>query len=288
MKIRLICLIALGLVFGLALSAQNPDAASPIPQGMPPGPASGSAPPPGWRAGATGRMATTGMGGRGVTGTVIAIAPGYYNVKTESGQIFKVQFSANTRFLKQSVHAPGEAGRKDEPPRQNEPGERHERASRQMAPPEPIKSSEIKVGDELAVLGEVSQTANVVGAAVILQVDPERAKLMHERQANFGKTWLMGKVTAINETKVSILGAPDNVGHDFSADENTTFRKHRMPITLADVHVDDMVRVEGVLKDGSFIAASVTVVSMPPDGTPNLPRDAAATPAPQPDVLPQK
>jgi len=282
MKIRLICSVALGLAFNLAASAQSADSAPPAPRGMPPGPDSGATPAPGWRAGAIGREATTGMGGRGVTGTVIALAPGFYNIKTESGQIFKVQFSANTRFLKQMIQAHGEAAKKDLP------GEKHERGRRQMAPPEPIKSSDIKVGDEVAVLGEVSQTANVVGAAVILQVDPERAKLMHERQANFGKTWLMGKVTAINETKVSILGVLDNAAHDFNADENTTFRKHRLPITLADIHVDDVVRVDGAVKGGAFVAELVSVVSPPSGGTPSLPRDDAAPPVSQPDAPPQK
>jgi len=44
-----------------------------------------------------------------------------------------------------------------------------------------------------------------VGAVVVLQLDPERAKQIREMEANFGKTWLMGKVTAINETKSAFL-----------------------------------------------------------------------------------
>jgi hypothetical protein len=98
--------------------------------------------------------------------------------------------------------------------------------------------------------------------------------------ASYGKTWLQGKVTAINETKVTLLGMVDNAAHTFVADEDTTFRKRREPITLADVQVGDMVRVEGAVKDGIFVAASVAVMGMPPGGTPSVPRDAA--PAPQP------
>ena len=90
----------------------------------------------------------------------------------------------------------------------------------------------------------------------------------------------MGKVTAINETRVSIYAAVDNAAHAFLADENTLFRKHREPITLADLHVGDRVRVEGVVKDGIFVAASVMVMGMPQGGTPSVPHDAA--PAPQP------
>jgi archaellin len=87
-------------------------------------------------------------------------------------------------------------------------------------------------------------------------------------------------VTAINETKVTLLGSVDNAAHAFVADEDTTFRKRREPITLADVHVGDMVRVEGAVKEGIFVAASVAVMVMPQGGTPTVPREAA--PASQP------
>ena len=45
--------------------------------------------------------------------------------------------------------------------------------------------------------------------------------------------------------KVTLQGGPDNAAHTFVADENTTFRKRRDPITLGDIQVGDMVRVEG-------------------------------------------
>jgi hypothetical protein len=67
----------------------------------------------------------------------------------------------------------------------------------------------------------------------------------------------------------------DNAAHAFVADENTTFRKHREPITLTDVQVGDRVRVEGAVKDGIFVAASVTVMGMPQGGAPSVPHDGA-------------
>jgi hypothetical protein len=57
------------------------------------------------------------------------------------------------------------------------------------------------------------------------------------------------------------------------ADENTTFRKRRDPVTLADVQVGDMVRVEGALKNGTFVATSVALMGMPQaEGAPMMPR----------------
>ena len=260
MKIRFLTSIALGLSLAAAASAQSANPAPQSGQAMPPGPASGGPPGPGWRAGALGRLTETGMGGRGVEGTVTTAAPSYYIVKTESGETYKVNFSANTRILLA------------------ERGERGQRGNRQRPVPEPIKSTDIKAGSDIAALGEVDPATRSVGAVLVMLIDPERARLMHEQRANYGKTWLLGKVTAIDETTVSLTSALDNASHAFKADENTAFRKHREPITLADIQVGDMVRVDGAMKGSTFIATSVAVMGMPPGGAANLPRDAPPTP----------
>src|SRR6185437_16090574 len=111
------------------------------------------------------------------------------------------------------------------------------------------------------------------GAIAIVQLDPERAKQMQQMQADYGKTWLLGKVTAINEVRVTLQGSVDNAPHTFVADENTAFRQRNTPITLADIHVDDMVRVEGSVKDGVFTATAVNVMR-PPAGNARIPRNA--------------
>jgi hypothetical protein len=209
----------------------------------------------GGRGGWGGGMA---MGG-GITGIVTEAAAGHYTIKTDAGDTYTIHFSVNTRIVKQSIQRRGEGGGN---------------------PPQMLKPADIKVGDAIGVMGEVDAAAKSVGAVVIAQLDPERAMQLRELRASYGKTWLQGRVTAINETKVTLFGMVDKATHAFVADENTTFRKRREPITLADIQVGDMVRVEGAVKDGSFIAASVAVMGMPPGGTPTVPRDAA--PAPQP------
>jgi hypothetical protein len=204
--------------------------------------------------------------GRGITGTVTEVAAGHYTIKTDAGETYTVYFSANTRIMKQTVQRRG----------------RGEDSAGGGNPPQSLKSTDIKVGDAVAALGEMDATAKSVGAVVVMQIDPERARQMREMQANYGKTWLIGKVTAIQEAKVSLIGSVDNAPHAFQADENTAFRKRRDPITLADVQVGDTVRVEGAVKDGIFVATSVSVMGMPPGGTPTVPRDAPPAPAPQP------
>jgi hypothetical protein len=249
MKLRLMS--ALILAFALTFTASAQDAPTPPPSGPPP--ARGAGGQHGGHGGWGGVF-----GGNGIAGAVTAIASDHYTIKTEAGESYTIYFSVNTRILKQSI----------------QPG--HDGAGGSGAnPPQPLKPADIKVGDAIGVMGEVDAAAKSVGAMVIVQIDPERAKQMREMQASFGKTWLLGKVTAINEIKVTLLSSVDNAAHAFVADENTTFRKRREPITLADVQVGDMVRVEGAVKDGVFVAASVAVMSAPPGGTPSLPRNAS-------------
>jgi hypothetical protein len=241
----------------------------------------------GWQGQRGGRGGGMGMGmGRGTVGTVTEAAADHYTIKTELGDIYTVHFSVNTRILKQ---APGQAGRGQG----SGGGQGADRSSGQgrgqgqgeggeRTPPQPIKATDIKVGDVIAASGEVDATAKSVGAVFVMLIDPERAKEMRAMEANYGKTWLMGRVTAINEVKVSLEGGPDHAAHTFVADENTTFRKRRDPVTLADVQVGDMVRVEGGVKDGIFVASTVAVMGAPPANGAQGPGGSAGAPTQPP------
>jgi hypothetical protein len=256
MNLRFLSAIVVGVALGVVASAQD---------ATPPAPAQGSG-AQGQRVG--GRGGYGGGMGRGLFGTVTEVAADHYTIKTESGETYTIHYSANTRILKQQARARGEGGQRSE----GAEGEGGQRGG--ANPPTPLKSTDIKVGDAIAAMGEVDATAKSVGATVVMQIDPERAKQMREMQANYGKTWLMGKVTAIDGVKVTLIGSIDNAPHAFVADENTTFRKRRDPITLADIQVGDTVRVEGAVKGGSFVATAVNAMGPPPGGTPNVPRNA--------------
>jgi hypothetical protein len=207
-----------------------------------------------------GRGGMGGMMGRGLAGTVTAVTADHYTVKTENGETYTVYYSVNTRIMKQAAQQHG----------RNQGGQGMGEAG--GGGPQSLKPSDIKVGDAIVAMGEVDAAAKSVGAMAVLQVDPERARQMREMQANYGKTWLMGKVTAVDGVKVSLMGSVDNAAHSFVADENTTFRKRREPITLGDIAVGDMVRVEGAVKDGAFVATTVTAMGAPAEGTPRVPR----------------
>lgn len=258
MKARFLSTVVFGLALALGVSAQ--DASAPVQSGENTAQGAGAGGWQGQRGGWGSEMGT----GRGIAGTVTEVASAHYTVQTDAGDAYTIYFSSNTRILKQAIRRQGSGERGNNPP-------------------QAIKPADIKVGDAVAALGEVDATAKTVGAVVILQLDPERAKQLRAMQADYGKTWLMGKVTAIDGVKVTLLGFNDNAAHAFQADENTTFRKRRDPITLADIHVGDRVRVEGAVKDGVFMATRVNVMGMPPGGMPRVPRGDAPETAQPPD-----
>jgi hypothetical protein len=207
--------------------------------------------------------------GRGLVGTVTEVAADHYIIKTDAGESYTVHFSANTRIMKQPAGGGGARGEGGGSGRGEGGG-----GGYGGNPPQTLKPTDIKVGDAVMAAGDVDAQAKSVGAMMIMQIDPERAKQMREMQANYGKTWLMGKVTAIDGVKVTLTGSVDNAPHTFVADENTTFRKRRDPITLADIQVGDNVRVDGAVKDGNFLATAVNAMGAPPQGqTPTVPRN---------------
>jgi len=254
MIVRFLSTCALGLALGAGCSAQDTS--------TPPGgqPSAGGQSPAAGQDGSGRRGMGGGMGmgmGRGIMGMVTEVAPDHFLVKNAANEIYTIHYSANTRIMKQPAGPPPAPGQ-----------DRQERPMGGGSSPTPIKATDIKVGDAIAAGGETDDKDKSVGAVFVMLLDPERARAMREMQANFGKTWLMGRVTGIDEAKVTVHSGVDNADHTFVADENTTFRKQREPITLGDVQVGDNVRIEGATKDGQFIAKTVSVMMPPARGGP--------------------
>jgi preprotein translocase subunit YajC len=201
-------------------------------------------------------------GGRGILGTVTQTAADHYTIKTDTGDTYTVFYSANTRILKQG---PGQGGGRrfsgagggsrdsSEDSAGNSGGGQGSRPQ-----PQPIKPTDIKVGDIITAGGEVDADKKTVGAVFIAQIDPQRAKQMREMQANYGKTWLAGRITAIDGTRITIDGLVDHAPHIIAVDENTSFRRRRDSITLADIQPGQQLQAEGAMKDGAFLATTVT------------------------------
>ena len=204
----------------------------------------------GWRGGQGGGMGL----GRGVGGTVTAISGSTITIKTEDGDTYQILTSANSRIMK--------------------------RVDRQ---PEPVKLTDIHVGDAVMAGGEVDAKAKTVGAVFVMVLTPEQAAQAKKMREDFGKTWTAGEVTAIKDLDITIKRR-DGVTQTLSVDENTSFKKRDESITLADIQVGDMLRATGALKGSSFLAATVNVGRMGGPGaegrgTPPGQAPAAAAPA---------
>jgi hypothetical protein len=267
MKLRLLPAMFAVLVLAAAAAAQDPGSASAPGQNSNQNSGQGNGGGYGQRGGRGGGMGGgggMGMMSRGVIGTVTEVAADHYTIKTEMGEMYTVRYSASTRITKQPAGMRGPGGGGGGQGTGGGGGYGRGGNGGGGNPPQQIKAADIKVGDAIAAAGDIDATAKSVGATRIVQLDPDAAKRMQEMVANYGKTWLQGKVTAINGTTITLTGALDNAPHTVVADENTTFRRRRDPITLADIQVGDAVGAEGALKDGVFTATAVNMMGGPP------------------------
>ena len=205
-------------------------------------------------------------GGQLVRGTVTAATADHLTVKTETGDVYQVSLSANTRLTKDR---------------------------------QPVKATDIKVGDGVGAMGVLDAPTKTVHAVFVGVIDAEQVKKARE---NMGKTYITGKVTAIDmdALKVTIM-RPDGVSQVIGVDEQTSFKKGGRgtaamasgapmemgsgtgggrgnsggtgagsgmsagngggeSITFADIKVGDTVAGRGALKNGVFVPTELGVM----------------------------
>lgn len=181
--------------------------------------------------GGPGMRSMLGPSGGGTAGTVTAISGHEITVKNEQGETYKIETSPNTHFRKERDEA---------------------------------KFADIKVGDTVMAAGNLDDQAKTVGAVFVAILDPQQAARMRQMRADFGKTWTMGKITAIHDLNVTIE-RPDKVNQTIAVDENTSFRKggrgpNAEDITFPDVKVGDNVRATGAVQGENFVATQLVVM----------------------------
>ena len=195
-----------------------------------------------------------GMAGSGAAGTVTAISGDDITVKNEQGETYKILTGPNTHFRKDRAEA---------------------------------RISDIKVGDVVMAAGNVDDQAKTVGAVFVVVLDPQQAARMEQMRASFGKTWTMGKVTAIKDLTLTVE-RPDKLTQVIAVDENTLFHRRgpdgNEDITFPDIKVGDRVRATGSLQDNKFQAADLTVMTpgMMGAGRPRQNQNPPPSSAPQP------
>jgi hypothetical protein len=134
-------------------------------------------------------------GGQMVQGTVTAVAADRLTLKTEAGDVYQVALSANTRLVK----------------------------ARQ-----PVKITEIKPGDGVGAMGVMDAPTRTMHALMVAVMDAEDVKKARE---GMGKVYIIGKVKAIDEVKLTILRT-DGVSQVIEVDETTSFKKGGRSIAI--------------------------------------------------------
>jgi hypothetical protein len=211
-------------------------------------------------------------------GEVTAVAGATITIKTETGAAMQVVTTDNTRVMK------GNGGG----------GSGQPSAAA-------IKVSELKPGDELTAMGNLDAPNKTLHAALVIAVDAAQIKAA---KANWGKTYIAGKVTAIDmdNARMTIQRPDANTQVTIGFDETTSFKRGRAnlnlemfggeegggagggrrggaggpqaeSITLADVKIGDTVAGQGTVKTGVFVPGELTVA------TPGQGRRRGAAPA---------
>jgi hypothetical protein len=166
---------------------------------------------------------------QGVAGTITAIAKNQLSLKTLGGKAVTVNLSADTRY------------RKDR---------------------QPATLADFKVGDMVMVGGDPAGE-NAWSARFVAT----RAGADQQMREGLGKRFIAGEIKSIDGTRLTIL-RPDGETQTIAVDENTSFRKQRESITLADFKPGDHVFGRGELKNGTFVAAVLNVGDFPQMGPP--------------------
>jgi hypothetical protein len=180
-----------------------------------------------------------------VGGEVTGVAGATVTVKAEDGATYQIVTTDNTRMMR---------GRGV-----------------------PLKLAELKPGDGVMAMGNLDGPNKTLHAAILFATDGAQ---LREQRANLGKTFIMGKVTAIDLDNAKMTVArPDNVSQTIGFDESTSFRRGGRggmstgtgaapaaaatdsgeSITLADIKVGDNVRGTGALKNGVFVPSQLVV-----------------------------
>lgn len=158
-----------------------------------------------------------------VRGTVKSVHGSDAIIQTEEGQTFTVHTSDNTRIYKKR---------------------------------QPVKMSEVQAGDMLVAAGELDANSHLMRALFVADID---AATVEKMRADLGKTWIIGKVLKIDETRITV-NRVDHKTQVIEADDTTSFRKDGQSVTLLDVHVGDGIRATGAIKNGIFVPTQLTVI----------------------------
>jgi len=134
--------------------------------------------------------------------------------------------------------------------------------TRVMKDRQPVKLDEIKVDEIVFARGELKNNTMQAGVVGVVNGDMIQRRQPGDGQQfnreDMGKKFIIGEVKAIHETKLTIA-RPDGQTQDIEVDENTSFKKDNVSITLPDIKIGDFVRGRGELTNNIFVPQELIV-----------------------------
>jgi hypothetical protein len=132
---------------------------------------------------------------------------------------------------------------------------------------QPAKRTDFKVGDIIIVRGEEnadhSWTAEVVAARSANGPNGPNGRSgpggRFAETGTLGKDYVAGEIKSIDAPKLSVLRS-DNVTQMIELNEDTSLRKGRDSITMADIQVGDHLFARGSLENRVFVPKTVVVI----------------------------
>lgn len=123
------------------------------------------------------------------------------------------------------------------------------------------KLTDFKVGDLVMVRGDEnpdhSVTAKMVGGRT---GGPGGGGGMMWAAGTLGKDYVVGEVKSVDPPKISVLRT-DNVTQTIELNEESSLRRGRESITMADIQVGDHLMAQGALQNDVFVPKGVMVMN---------------------------
>jgi hypothetical protein len=135
---------------------------------------------------------------------------------------------------------------------------------------QPAKRTDFKVGDIIIVRGEENPdhtwTAQAVAARSMNGPNgpngrggPGGPGGRFAQAGTLGKDYVAGEIKSIDAPKLSVLRS-DNVTQELELNEDTSLRKGRDSITMADIQVGDHLLARGGVENNVFVPKTIVVI----------------------------
>jgi Domain of unknown function (DUF5666) len=122
-------------------------------------------------------------------------------------------------------------------------------------------ANDFKVGDMVVVRGELNADHSVSARIVGTRTGGGPGGSPGGRQmGTLGKDYVAGEIKGIDAPKLTIL-RPDHVTQIIELNEETSLRKGRESVTMADIHIGDHVMARGAMQNDVFVPKGVMVMN---------------------------